>query len=230
MDEDEPNLPLPSQDILEIDELRELRARNPEGLYRHLDRLCQRFLFGVERREEGWGGAYRVLINRNLSLHLAHGFDDEMPDLESLPQFCAMPSDERPDQAQDTTQDLGGGETLRGVLFWVDPFDFDDLLRDAGRIAEEYPDWDAIPDSYYLDSELVRWLTRTVLEHPTLAAEREFDFRLGLPGLVPPELPEEEMLSAADLISGDDDDDDRDEDDDDELPPLTGMRSHPVGL
>ena len=229
--------PDPTREILDVKDLEQLREASPERLYRHLDELRQRFLFGVERVEdEAWGGAFRVLLNRNIALHLVYGFDEEMPDRASLPQFCAMPDEERADTVLEHSQELDGAP-LPGLIFYVEPFEFDELLRDASQVAEAYPGWDMLPDSYYLHSELVRWLGRTVLEHPQIAVEREFDFRLGVPGLVPGLPPgEEPLLSAEELIAqeaaGTYEPDpmppERDEDDDDD--DLQGMRSHPVEM
>lgn len=210
---------IPRSEILDLQQLQRLRDENPAGLYRHLNALSQRFLFGVEP-QEGWGGAYRVLLNRNVALHFAYGFDEDMPDRDHLPQFCVLPSDERPDTSE-TTSIFVEGEEIRGLLFWVDSFDFDELLRDLGRIAEEYPGWDVLPDSYFLDTALVQWIARIVLDEPRITAEREFDFRLGYPGLKPRPLETEEILSAEDLIAQERDGDE----DDDEAPPLTGMRT-----
>lgn len=215
---------IPHGEILDIEQLRRLREDNPGGLYRYLDSLAQRFLFGIEPTV-GWGAPFRILINRNLALHLVRAFDEDMPDRDHLPQFCALPSDSVPDTAESTSIWVEG-EEIRGTVFWVDSYDFDDLLRDAGRIAEEYPEWDMIPDSYYLDSDLVRWIARVVLEEPRITSEREFDFRLGFPGMRPPPIDEEEMYAAEDLISSRDEDDEEEEEDDDE--PLQGMRTIPA--
>lgn len=233
-DDDELEDDIPHGEILDIEQLKRLREDNPAGLYRHLDSLAQRFMFGIEPTV-GWGGPFRILINRNLALHLVRGYDEDMPDRDHLPQFCAVPSDEVPDTAESTSIFVEG-EEIRGIVFWVDHYDFDDLLRDAGRIAEEYPAWDLIPDSYYLDTDLVRWIARVVLEEPRIITEREFDFRLGFPGVLPPPLKDDEMYTAADLISSRDDaDEDADadedverDDDDDDDEPLKGMRTVPA--
>ena len=52
-------------DILNLAELQALRRTNPSSLFRHLDGLRQRFLFGVEdhREETSWGGEMRLLLN-----------------------------------------------------------------------------------------------------------------------------------------------------------------------
>lgn len=224
-------------EVLSASELRELRQSNPEALFRHLTNVRQQFLFGVEDHrvepedEPEWGGDLRVLLNRNLMLHLVHGFTEAMPTPDTLPQFCVMPDAARADSTGETVTVLDDGERIRGVVFYVDPEEYDVLARDAVRIAEEYVDWDLIPDSYYLDSELVRFVIRVVLEDATVAAERKYDFRLGLVGgSGPPPLEDDEQLTASDLMlevpEGGEGNGGEDDDDDD--PPLTGMRSHPV--
>ncbi len=239
-------------DVLKLRDLEGLRRSDPEQLFRHLDEVRQTFLFGVEDRseeedEEGerWGGDYLVRINRNLALHLAPGFRPGMESRAQLPQFCVMPDEDRADQAEEFQADAGdAGEQAGGVIFWVDPYEYDVLAREAEQIASEYRGWDLIPDSYFIQHELVRFITRTVLDHPAVRAEREYDFRFGMfGGVAAPPLDDEEMLAAEDLIgtsaqqreederaAREEDDDEgerRDEDDEDE-PPLEGMRSHPV--
>ena len=48
--------------------------------------------------------------------------------------------------ATEISTTLDDGEEIVGVLFYVEPDEFDVLLRDGLRIAEEYADWDAVPD------------------------------------------------------------------------------------
>jgi len=43
-----------------------------------------------------------------------------------------------------------------------------------------------IPDTYFLETELVQLITTRVLEHDTVKAERQYDFRRGLVGGEPP--------------------------------------------
>ncbi len=234
-------------EILGVTDLQTLRRDNPQRLFRHLDVVRQAFLFGVEdhtdaevegeEEEEGrWGGDFRVVINRNLVVHLLPGFREGTPSRAELPQLVVMPDADRADDAEGFEATLDGDETTRGVIFWVDPFDYDVLAREAQRIAAQYPGWDMIPDSYFLDTDLVRFISRTILEHPVVRAEQEYDFRLGMAGgTEAPPLDDEEMYTAEDLISPDTGEEDeegeeveRERDDDEDEPPLEGMRSHPV--
>lgn len=234
-------------EVLSQDDLSALRRNNPQALFRHLQQVSRAFLFGIEdhrEEDEAWGGEVCLLINRNVVLHFVPGFNDAMTTPAELPQFCVMPDRERVDEARVTETQLDDGERVRGVVFTVDPYDYDALVGEAVRIAEEYPAWDLIPDTYYLDTELVRFVGRTVLEHPVVQAEHRYDFRLGMVGGEGPPAIDEEDLTAADMIglpegaspvpdvfAGDaveDDEPDRPDDDDDDEPPLTGMRSHPV--
>ena len=160
-----------------------------------------------------------MLLNRNLSLHLVPAFTADMSSVSQLPQFCVMPNEDRIDQVETTEIDVDG-DRIRGAIFYVDPFEYDVYLREAIHINEEYADWEAIPDSYYLDTGLVSFIGRTVLDQPVIRVEREFDFRMPfVGGTAPPPIDEgdytaEELIEAA-----------RSEDDDE---PLTGMRSLPV--
>jgi len=232
------------KDILRVEDLRRLRRDKPEALFQHLTDMQQSFLFGVEDHrdeEQRWGGEVRVLINRNLALHFVPAFNEEMTQAAELPQFTVMPDEERVDRHEETRLELDDGDTLRGVIFYVDPLDYDAYVREALEVVEAYPEWDAVPDSYYLHTDLVRFLTRVVLDHEVIVAEREFDFRLGLVGgVAPPPLEGQEALSAEELIARgaaayseeeasyaevtDRADGDEEDDDDGE----ERMRSHPV--
>lgn len=216
--------------ILRCEELMALRRDNPEKLMRHLDGVRRSFLFGVEDgtdREEGdWGGDFRVLINRNVTLHLLPNFRDGTATRDELPQFVVIPDEDRADTREEHTVPVDEEERAPAVIFWVDPFDYDVLAREAQEIAAEYPGWDLIPDTYYLHTDLVKFVERVVFEDAVVRAEREYDFRMGVVGgVAPAPLDEEEVLTAEELISQDREGEEPGEDDE---PPLTGMRSHPV--
>lgn len=217
-------------DILTDTQFRDLQRDNPKALFRLLEEIRRSFVFGIEDRRDdesgNWGGALRVVINRNLTLHLVTGFNEDMSSREELPQFCLFPNEDRAEQIEETS--IAVDEfTVKGLIFYVDPFDLDVYLREAALIAETYPTWDAIPDTYYLDNELIRFITRNVLEEPLIVAERVFDFRRGfVGGLAPPPI-DETNYTAKELIESESTTDDDDESDDD-APPLTGMRTQPV--
>lgn len=171
-------------DALPIDELRRLRDEEPEALHRHLLETRRGFLFGVEDHRdepEAWGGEVRVVINRNVVLHFVPRFNAAMSDKAELPQFTVFPDADRSDKVEETGLRVDD-ELVRGVIFWVDPTEYDELLRGVVDVLERYEDWPAIPDTYFLDGPLVPFLERVVLEHPTIVAEREYDFRRGLVG------------------------------------------------
>jgi hypothetical protein len=220
----------PITDILTDDQFRTLQRDNPKALLRLLEDTRRSFVFGIEDRRDdesgAWGGALRVVINRNLTLHLVTGFNDDMSSREELPQFCLFPNPDRADQTEETSIAVDDF-TVKGLIFYVDPFDLDVYLREAALIAEAYPTWDAIPDTYYLDHELVQFVTRTVLDEPLIAAERKFDFRRGIVGGVAPPPIDETEYTAQELIESESTDEDEDASDDD-APPLTGMRTQPV--
>ena len=137
-------------DILELGDMISLRRENPNLLFRYLQQVRKEFLFGVDVPgsddvERGWGGDARLLLNRNVSLHLVAAFSDEIQDETQLPQFTVFPEADRAGQVE-TTSIRVEDEEVRGVIFYVDPFDYDAMVRDAVRIAELYPDWDLIPN------------------------------------------------------------------------------------
>lgn len=190
-------------DFITDAQFRALQRDNPKALFRVLEEIHQHFFFGIEDHREdesNWGGRLRLLINRNLTLHLVDGFTTDMLSEEELPQFCVMPDENRGDQTVRTSIDVEG-EEVKGAIFYVDPFEFDGFVRDAIRISEEYRTWDAIPDAYYLDTDLVRFVRRVVLEEEVVSAERKFDFRLGfVGGAAPPPPAGEPEPSAEELI------------------------------
>ncbi len=215
-------------DILTDAQFRTLQRDNPKALFRLIEETRRCFVFGIEDRRDDesgdWGGALRVVLNRNLTLHLVTGFNEDMSTREELPQFCLFPNEDRADQTEETSIEVDEF-TVKGLIFYVDPFDLDVYVREAALIAEAYPTWDAIPDTYYLDNELIRFITRSVLEEPLIAAERKFDFRRGfVGGLAPPPI-DETNYTAQELIESDST---ADGDEDDDAPPLTGMRTQPV--
>ena len=221
------------RDILEGEEFERLRRDNPRQLYRYLMDMKQRFLFGVEDARPSddadeykpiWGGVFKVLLNRNVILHLCPCFNEEMPGPEDLPQWSVFPDEMRAGSTEDTETVLPDGERIPGVCFFVDPDEFDVLIREAAQVAEAFPTWDAIPDSYYLDTDLVRFLTREVLEHPALERESKFDFRLGFVGGAPTPL-DEEIYPIEDLVGTNKD---AEAQEDEEAFPTHGMRTHRV--
>lgn len=190
-------------DALTIEELRLLRAKDPAALHAHLMETRRAFLFGLEDHRhdpEGWGGEVRVVINRNVVVHFVPRLNSAMTTPVEFPQFTVVPSEERSDSIDDTVLKLDEGEEVQGATFYVDPTEYDALLGDADRILERYAEWEVIPDTYFLDGPLVQFITRTVLEHSAVRAEREYDFRRGfVGGEGPPALEVEEVEPAPDL-------------------------------
>lgn len=197
-------------DILELAELQTLRQDNPRGLFKHLSEVQRSFLFGVEDHREDddrWGGEVRVILNRNIELHFVPAFNDAMSVTAELPQFCVFPSEARADTVQDTTLVLDeDGEVIPGAIFYVDPTEYDVMVGAATEVVERYEGWDLIPDTYFLDTPLIQFIERVVLEHTAIKAEREYDFRRGLVGGAPPEEPALEDEPAP--IIGEDEDED----------------------
>lgn len=190
-------------DNLSLKELRQLRRNQPQKLFQYIKEVERDFVFGVEDyREEpdAWGGQFRVVVNRNIDLHLVPRFNAAMEKLDELPQFAVMPDPELggTEDERDIVIDEDG-ETVKGVTFYVEPDTFDRLMEELAEIVGQYDDFDVIPDTYFLDTELVQLLIRRVLEHDAIKAERAFDFRRGLVGGVAPADLEDE---ATDLDHG----------------------------
>jgi hypothetical protein len=178
-------------DKLSLKELRLLRQQNPQRLFKHLTESEREFVFGVEdhrEEKEEWGGEFRVLLNRNIELHFVPAFNAAMENDDELPQFCVRPDGERAGTVAKREIDIGeeDGETVPGVTFYVEPERYDTLREELSEVVDRYDDWDIIPDTWFLETELVSFLTTSVLEDETIAAERKYDFRRGLVGGTPP--------------------------------------------
>lgn len=176
-------------EILTLDELRELRRTAPERLFKHLTGGCRDFVFGVEdhRKEpEGWGGEYRLIVNRNIELHFVPRFNEAMGNEEELPQFTVMPDAELAGTENERDIKIDDEDSVQGVTFFIDPELYDRLLEELAEVVTQYADFDVIPDTYFLETELVHFLETRVLEHSAARTEREFDFRRGLVGGRPP--------------------------------------------
>lgn len=206
-------------DVLELPTLRALRRDAPAQLFRHLDELRRSFLFGVEDRRddedpEPWGGVVRVTLNQNVVLHFVRGLGPGMPTEDDLPQFAVLPDEDRADAAVEREVEVDG-ETFKGVTFYVDPNEWDQLVGHALAAHERYEDWEAIPDVWFADGPLVPFVTSVVFEHPVVRAEREYDFRRGLVGGKgpPDDLEEEEDAAPVKFTDEDDEDEEGGEDD-----------------
>ncbi len=207
-------------DVLELPALRALRRDAPAQLFRHLDELRRSFLFGVEDHRddeapEAWGGAVRVTLNRNVVLHFVRGLGPGMPTEDDLPQFAVLPDEDRADSAVERELEVEG-ETFKGVTFYVDPNEWDQLVGHAIAAHERYEDWEAIPDVWFADGPLVPFVTSVVFEHPVVRAEREYDFRRGLVGgKGPPDDLDEEEDEAGPITFADEDEEEEEEEDGD---------------
>jgi hypothetical protein len=205
-------------EILSLDELRDLRRTSPQRLFNYLLEIEREFIFGVEdHREEdleGWGGELRVVINRNVVVHFVPRLNEAMTCTEELPQFTVLPDERRADSCLETSLVLEE-EVVKGVIFYVDPQDYDGLVADALRVVERYEDWDLLPDSYFLGTELISFLNRVVLDHSVVRTEREFDFRQGLVGGEgPPPLDDLDDETGELALGQGNEDEDEDEEDD----------------
>jgi hypothetical protein len=173
-------------DNLSLAELRQLRRDQPQKLFKYIQEVERDFVFGVEdhrEEEDEWGGQFRVLVNRNIELHLVPHFNAAMEKAEELPQYAVMPDSElagTEDEREIVIDE--DGETVKGITFYVEPDTYERLVDELVEIVGQYDDFDVIPDTYFLDTELVQLLNRRILEHEIIKAERAYDFRRGLVG------------------------------------------------
>ncbi len=174
-------------DKISLAELRQLRRDEPRKLFAYLQQVERDFVFGVEDHrdeEDEWGGEFRVLLNRNIELHFVPRWNAAMENRDELPQYAIMPSSELAgtEDEREIVIDDEDGETVRGVTFYVEPDTYEGLLDELTEIVAQYDDFDVIPDTYFLETELVSLLNRRILEHELIKAERAYDFRRGLVG------------------------------------------------
>ncbi len=173
-------------DNLSLTELRQLRRDQPQKLFKYIQEVERDFVFGVEdHREEKneWGGEFRVLVNRNIELHFVPRFNAAMEIADELPQYVVMPDSDlagTEDEREIVIDE--DGETVKGITFYVEPDAYDRLVDELSEIIGQYDDFDVIPDTYFLETELVHLLNKRVLDHEAVKAERAFDFRRGLVG------------------------------------------------
>ena len=185
-------------DNLSLAELRKLRRDSPKQLFAYLQQVEREFVFGVEDHrdeEDEWGGEFRVLVNRNVELHFVPRFNKQMETTDELPQYAVVPDSEL--AGTDAERDIvidAEGETVKAVVFYVEPETYGRLVDELSEIVERYEDWDVIPDTYFLETELVHLLATRVLEHAVVKEDRAYDFRRGLVGGEPPRDLEEDAI------------------------------------
>lgn len=167
--------------MLTHEETLRLKNEAPEELARRALEERSEFLFGVrDLREElgrSWGGELRVMINHNVVVHFVPRYNDEMRNLDELPQFAVFPDDER--EGDDRTHTYEGVKDLDpfdGVVFYVSADRYCQLVRELGAVSDRYGDYPRLPDTLFGEAEFVRLLTTRVLEHRLVRQERSYDF------------------------------------------------------
>src|SRR4051812_30329332 len=110
--------------MLTHEEALRLKGDAPAELGRRALEERNEFLFGVKDLREDlgrtWGGELRVIVNQNVVLHLVPRYNDEMRNLDELPQFSIFPDDER--EGEDRQHRYEGFKDLDpfdGVVFYV---------------------------------------------------------------------------------------------------------------
>lgn len=222
-------------------ELRALAALDPSRLLTWIRDTGSAFLFGIERDDEpdGWGGRYRIQVNRNIELHLIEGFNSAMLDSSELPQFSIMPDDRLAgsEEATRSAESLSEDEEqVDGVVFYIASEDFEDMLAEAAMIVRNWradpqdlmcpASFPFLPECYFRDTDLFRLLGNRVMLHKRVSAERKFDGRRGFP--VTPREDEdldEEMPPPVILDEEEDEEEDWDDEDWDEEDPLADMNA-----
>jgi hypothetical protein len=167
--------------MLTHEEAVRLKNESPREFDRRALEERNEFLFGVRdlRDQLGreWGGEMRVVVNQNVVLHLVPRYNDEMRNLEELPQFTIFPDDER--EGEDRTHRYEGVKDLEafdGVVFYVGHERYDRIVSELVEATRLYGDYPRLPDTLFAGSEFVELLTTRVLEHPVVRAERPYDF------------------------------------------------------
>lgn len=167
--------------MLTHEEALRLKNEDPHELDRRALEERNEFLFGVRdlRAELGreWGGELRVMINQNVVLHLVPRYNDEMRNVDELPQFAIFPDDDH--HGEDRTHRYEGWKDLEpfdGVVFYVTAEEYKTLVRELAEAAARYGDYPRLPDTLFAGASFVPLLAARVLEHPVVRAERSYDF------------------------------------------------------
>jgi hypothetical protein len=161
-----------------------LFADSPASLMQIALHRREAFVFAVrDDRDEPadtWGGELRVCVNQNVVLHLVPGFSEGMSTVDELPQFVAMPSQER--AGEDEKRTVAGDEEralepFEAVVFWVDPAEYERLVAELVDVAEAFGDPRAVlPDCAYPGARFVELIRERVLGHKVARDERPYDF------------------------------------------------------
>ena len=181
-----------------LEELRALERQDPAGFLGHIRSMTRAFVLGIEdhRSERGltWGGELRLVVNRNITIHLVSDFNAEMERPPELPQFTVFADDAQ--QGRDHLTEIpleGETEPVRGVIFYLSEADWRSVRAEAATLADRYAGFDLIPDTWLEGGKLLPLLEDRILAHPRIEQERAYDFRRGiLHGTLPVEPPEEE--------------------------------------
>ena len=167
--------------MLTHDDAQRLLREDPRELDRRALEARAEFLFGVQdlrvAKEVVWGGEVRALLNQNVVLHLVPRYNDEMRNLDELPQFVVFPDDAR--AGEDRTHRYAAVKDLEafdGVVFYVSAAEYRSLVDELAGAARRYPGYLRIPDALYADGPFERFVRTRVLEHALVRAERSFDF------------------------------------------------------
>ncbi len=169
--------------MLTLSELRELRSKDPSELYEYLELDVRSFLFGVVDQSasfgETWGGEHKAIINQNVVLEFVPFLTEEMASPERCPQFSVMPHPKRAGQEQIVRfpgDEKAGLDPYEGVIFFVSPKDYQALRDELTDVAVRYEEFMGVPDTWFLNTKLVHLITKRVLEHSLVKAERRYDF------------------------------------------------------
>lgn len=169
--------------MLTLQELRRLQTNDPSELYEWLELDVRQFLFGVVDQTaafgETWGGSYKLVVNQNVVVEFVPCFTEEMHSFPCLPQFTVMPHTQRHgvDQlVQFAGDEAAGLDPYNGVVFLVKPEEFAQMQEELSTVTGRYEDFMGIPDTWFLNTRLVHLISKRVLEHSEVRAERRYDF------------------------------------------------------
>jgi hypothetical protein len=167
--------------MLTHDEAVRLKNEDPRELDRRALAEREDFLFGVRDLRESfgrdWGGEFRVFINQNVVLHFLPCYTEEMKTDAELPQFAVVADEGR--AGRDVAHRYEGFKDLDpfdGVVFYVSPADYRQLVAELASICGRYDDYPRLPDTLFGETSLVKLVAGRVLEHPIVRAERAYDF------------------------------------------------------
>lgn len=135
-----------------------------------------RFLFGVEDCGVVYGSSeqenYLIILNQNVDIEMVSSYSEIYPDFESLPLYTIFPDDYL--AGKNVTRllfDKKFTEEYEGYVFYVTKAQYNRIAQEIIELWRKYGTFTLIPDSWYAETELIKFLTDRVIKMPFIAQQ-----------------------------------------------------------